>query len=234
MNLQIFGDYGTIKIYTRLIDLSKIYNLYVSQGENQIQTSVVFLPLGTVITDGAITYMPSGDFSYNNQQSTNDIIASVNNIVGTLPTMSTDLSGDFSGDLSSEVDAGSGILGGIFSLFVPDGNFFRSYFNELNGFFSDRLGILYFPFEFIVSFLQRVINIDFSEPTIIFGPYTLPLNDDFELVPEIEIDFNSYLEENNLKSLHDTYLLIVDGILIVGYINLLKKTYDEVIKNRKG
>lgn len=251
LEVQDMGSYWTIKENnSTTLKYNQIYILnvqaIVNGNEEEIEEKVIFVPPGTTISGGVITSIPSGDYSFstenatnqiieNQQQQTSDIVSSINNIIGSLPTSysSGDISGSASGDLSSGFDGGSGILGGIFGLFVPDGTFFKNYFSELSNFFSDRLGIIYFPFEFIIDFFNRVLSIDFSEPIMVLGPYTLPLNDDFELVPQITFDFNSYLEEPHLKSIHDVYLVIMDGLLIFGYIQLLRKTYEKMV-NKGG
>lgn len=70
------GSYMSISIRTRYINFNTIYSLYLKQGENELQEYVIFYPIGTTFNNGAVETIPSGDFSYNNQDATNDIINS--------------------------------------------------------------------------------------------------------------------------------------------------------------
>ena len=236
---QVETNYCNISVPTRLLEYSKLYTLtfytIIEGNEWEISENIVFFPNGTVVTNGTITSIPSGDFSYNIQDSTNDIITNQDNstqeiistisgVVGSVPDY--DLSGDTSGDSSGFI-GGSGILGGIFGLFVPKSNFFKLYINDVTNWFSDHLGLLWYPFEFTINFLNRLLTVDYSEPTLSIGPYVLPFNNDFELVPEITIRFNDFLVEEHAYQLHETYLFLVDGLIIIGIINLIHTKYDE-------
>ena len=231
----------------RLLKYSNQYQLeiisYYGDGGNNLFEDLdwfIFLPENATISGDYITSLGSGDFTTqdstnqiidNQNQNNNEIISTINNIVGNLPAVS---SGDASGDLSSGFDGGGGILGGIFSLFVPDGQFFKDYFEDLNNWFSDRLGLLYFPIELTIDFLTRCLNIDFTSQVLSIGPYVMPLNDNFELVPEIEIDFNSFLEDETVNSIHEIYLFITDGLIIFGLYRLIIKKYNNIVKNKGG
>lgn len=48
------------------------------------------------------------------------------------------------------------IKNALVSVFVPDDGYFSSWFTRLNSLLSDKLGVLYFPFEFFISFLERL------------------------------------------------------------------------------
>lgn len=168
-----------------------------------------FYPYSAVIENGVI--VDSGDTTFNNQDQS---IFIVNSIVGELP----------SGD-----KPGSGILGGIASLFIPRASFFLEYFNTFNTWLGDHLGILYAPFEIIFNLLNRIINVDFTDPMVEFGPFTLPLNDDIELINHYEYHFNDLLQDDSMAQIHDIYLIIVDGILILGLLYMVYCKYEEII-----
>lgn len=172
-----------------------------------------FYPPNAVIENGQIVSAGSGD--YTNQNQTIDIIGGV---VGELP----------SGD-----SPGSGILGGIARLFVPSSDFFLNYFNNLNDWLTNHLGFIYTPFEIVINLFQRILTIDYSNPHVEIGPYTLPLNEDFELVPKITYYFNDLLENQKFKDVYDIYLVIVDGIIYTGFVYLCYCKYEEIIGGSK-
>lgn len=221
------------------VTITSYYGDYDNPTIKSIENLFIFLPNKTDISGDQIITWVSGDSISNDtlqiignqNNNNNEIISTINNIVGNLPAIS---SGDASGDLSSGFDGGGGILGGIFSLFVPDGQFFKDYFEDLNNWFADRLGLLYFPIELTIDFLTRCLNIDFTSQVLSIGPYVMPLNDNFELVPKIEIDFNSFLEDETVNSIHEVYLFITDGLIIFGLYRLIIKKYNNIVKNKGG
>lgn len=53
-----------------------------------------------------------------------------------------------------------GFLNALKSVFIPDDGYFKSYFDDLNSFFSDKFGFLYYPFELILNVFDRFNSID--------------------------------------------------------------------------
>lgn len=146
----------------------------------------------------------------------------------------SDYSGDIivSGDSNNKDNSGTiidGILNGLLGLFIPGADFFQNYFDELNTWFSERLGLLYYPIELIIDFTDRVLAIDFDNPTLEIGPYKFPQFDNVEIVPKLTFDFNSYIENETFKWIHDTYLIIIDGLIVFGLVQLIHKKYEEVM-----
>lgn len=115
------------------------------------------------------------------------------------------------------------------SLFIPSNEFFSTYFEELNDWFSNRLGFLYYPFDLFFSLCDKFLNINFSEPIInipnIVEPFTNTV-----LIHAKEYNFNTLLENNTLKTVHDIYLVIIDAFIFIGLVMLLYKKYEEVLK----
>lgn len=113
-------------------------------------------------------------------------------------------------------------------LFIPSDEFFSSYFSDLNDWFSDRFGFLYYPLELFFDLADRFLHINFSEPIIdipdIYEPTTNTI-----LIHAAKYNFNSLLEQNSLKTAHDIYLIIVDAIIYVGLVILLYNKYEEVM-----
>lgn len=113
-------------------------------------------------------------------------------------------------------------------LFIPSNEFFSSYFSELNDWFSDRFGFLYYPLDLFFDLADRFLHINFSEPIIdipnIYEPTTNTI-----LIHATKFNFNTLLEQNSLKTAHDIYLIIVDAIIYVGLVILLYNKYEEVM-----
>lgn len=120
------------------------------------------------------------------------------------------------------------IVNGLKSLFIPADNFFSLYFDNLNNWFSDRLGFLYYPIELLFNLLDRFLNINFAEPVInipnIREPFTNVI-----LIKTTSFNFNDLLENETLKNVHDIYFIIVDAFIYIGLVGLLYRKYEEVM-----
>lgn len=120
------------------------------------------------------------------------------------------------------------IVDGLKSLFIPADDFFSLYFDELNNWFSDRLGFLYYPLELLFDLLDRFLNINFAEPVINIPDIKEPFTD-VTLIKSTSLNFNELLENETLKNVHDIYFIIVDAFIYIGLVTLLYKKYEEVM-----
>lgn len=120
------------------------------------------------------------------------------------------------------------IIDGLKSLFIPENEYFSNYFDELNNWFSDRLGFLYYPLDVLFDLLNRFLSLS-SENLVINIPEIKEPTTDTVLIKNQTFDFNTLLENEVLKNLHNIYLIIVDAIICFGVVNLLYKKYEEVI-----
>ena len=113
------------------------------------------------------------------------------------------------------------------SLFIPQDDFFNTYFEELKTWFSDRLGFLSYPLELILDLLDRILNINFEEPVINIPDIYEPTTNQ-KLLNARSYNFNSLLENNVFKTVHNFYLNLVDAVIVFGLVNLLKHKLEEV------
>lgn len=120
------------------------------------------------------------------------------------------------------------IVDGLKSLFIPADDFFGTYFEELNNWFSERLGFLYYPLELLFDLLDRFININFEEPIINIPEIKEPTTE-ITFIKATSFNFNSLLENSTFSNVHNVYLLIVDAGIYVGLVMLLMKKYEEVM-----
>lgn len=56
------------------------------------------------------------------------------------------------------------------SIFIPSEDFFTNWLDDLNEYFGDAFGILYYPFELLISFLNRVSRLNDTTTAIISVP----------------------------------------------------------------
>lgn len=113
------------------------------------------------------------------------------------------------------------------SLFIPSDEFLSTFFSDLKDWFSDRLGFLFYPFELILDILNKMLNINFSNPVFnipdVHEPFTNKL-----LIGSTTYNLNDMLENSAFKTIHDIYLVIVDAFVIFGLVNLAKRKWEEV------
>lgn len=103
-------------------------------------------------------------------------------------------------------------------------------FQELLNYFKDRFGFLTYPFEFLIDFFNRVLNINYSEPVLHIPELKEPFSNN-KILDSIDYNFNSLLENNTFSYLYNIYLIAVDFIIIVLFIFLCKKVIEEVFSN---
>lgn len=104
--------------------------------------------------------------------------------------------------------------------------------------FSDKMiawcklhfGILSYPFELVINIVGRITSINFEEP-IIYIPELKDPTTGVTFLTSTIYNLNSAVNINNTtQTLYNIYLVIVDVILIFLFINLCKKTFEEVFK----
>lgn len=122
------------------------------------------------------------------------------------------------------------LIDGLKTLFIPSDDFFSTYFEDLRDWFSDRLGFLWTPFDIIIEILEDISSINFSEPVIscpdIYEPFT-----NTKIISSFSFNFNSLLDNNTFKTVHNIYLICVDAIIIFAMIHLTHKKIEEVFSN---
>ena len=119
------------------------------------------------------------------------------------------------------------LIDAIKTLFIPSDDFFSTYFTNLQDWFSDRLGFLFYPFELVIDILNDILNIDFSEPQ-----FNIPdINEPFtgkKLISATTFNFNDLLDNSTWNTVHNIYLILVDASIVFGLVNLFHKKYEEV------
>lgn len=109
----------------------------------------------------------------------------------------------------------SSFFDNLIGIFVPESGFFSQWFSDLNDFMSDKLGFLWSPFDFFITFLNGVYSgsgasgITFPELTWIDGTV---------IIPETTIDFN-IIGGSDFNELRDKIYFATDIILLGAVIH---------------
>lgn len=117
------------------------------------------------------------------------------------------------------------LVDAIKSIFIPHDGFFQEWLDDLNKYFGETFGILYYPFQVLIDFLNRVGTLNDTGTAIIHIP---EFNLNFmgysaKVIPAYDFDFNSILVNDTYKNIHNIYLTVIDVILWLGLIYLVKK-----------
>lgn len=160
--------------------------------------------------------------SYLNPFSDNFILLKLWDFLGTLISYINPFSDNFLGKKIVE------LIGNLLkSLFVPSDEYFNDFFSDLKQWFSDRFGLLFYPFELIIDILNRITNINLSEPKFNIPEIKEPSTGKI-LFKAQNYNFNDLLSTNEFKIMHDIYFVIVDAIIIFALANLIKSKLKEV------
>lgn len=122
---------------------------------------------------------------------------------------------------------GNFIIEGLKSLFIPSDDYFKSYFDDLYEWFSDRFGFLSFPIDLLVKFSDLILSSGDVDCIL-----TLPSFDIMgeQLLYEQTFNLTDFLEENFMVVL--TALRMGSSVLLImAFVNLCGDKWDEVMKN---
>lgn len=68
------------------------------------------------------------------------------------------------------------IIQSLISVFVPEDGYFSQWFDRVNTLLADKLGVLYYPFNMIISFLNQISNSSSQSGQIVFPEVALPMD----------------------------------------------------------
>lgn len=112
----------------------------------------------------------------------------------------------------------------IIGIFVPSSEEMSELFNQLNDFFSDTFGFLYFPFEFIVKFLTVFVDsasFDSGAHYLTFPGFSI-------MGIQVWQPIKFGLLEYPVISTIFTYVRTVTGIILsVAFVNYLRSFFDK-------
>lgn len=106
----------------------------------------------------------------------------------------------------------------------------KTKFEELIDYFKQRFGFLTYPFEFIADLLNRILNINYSDPIIHIPSFNNPINNQ-KIFDGFDYNFNDLLNNAAIKNIYNIYLIAVDFIIIIGLIIFAYNTILGVFGN---
>ena len=127
---------------------------------------------------------------------------------------------------------GNFLIDGLKQLFIPSDGYFESVANDLSSFFSVRLGLLLYPFDFLVSLGDRIAGLQTGEPTCTIPEIAYTDSDDnkYVLIEGQTLNVYDLVGCNDIiVGMHQTYLTVMDGIIAFTLMALCWKRFDHII-----
>ena len=121
-----------------------------------------------------------------------------------------------------------GIINALISVFVPEDDYFSDYFNRLNTFFSERLGLLYEPIDILVRIVNAVLTADSSTASI---PIPEISWDGQTILSAQNFTFDDLLSNPSFKALQDKLHFVTSVIMVGALLALVHKKSQEVMRN---
>ena len=177
----------------------------------------------------------------------NTVIEGISNVAQNIASLPSNIAGALTSLFNKVVSAvtsigdqitdalttlGNFIIDGLKQLFIPSDGYFESVANDLSTFFSDRLGLLLYPFDFLVNLGDRIAGLQTSEPTCTIPEIAYTDSDDNKYVLIEGQTFNVYelVGRNDIIiGMHQTYLTVMDGIIAFTLMALCWKRFDHII-----
>lgn len=177
----------------------------------------------------------------------NTVIEGISNVAQNIASLPSNIASALSGLFQQVVSAvtsigdqitnalvtlGNFIIDGLKQLFIPSDGYFESVANDLSTFFSDRLGLLLYPFDFLVSLGDRIVGLQTSEPTCTIPEIAYTDSDDnkYVLIEGQTLNVYELVGRNDIIiGMHQTYLTVMDGIIAFTLMALCWKRFDHII-----
>lgn len=119
------------------------------------------------------------------------------------------------------------IITAISDILIPDGDYLSTQFQGLFKFIDEKLGFLTFPFEFIVNFLNRFLNIP-NDPVKNITVPSISLGSFGTLIHGFTFNIAEYWEKAPFKQIYDVYLLFIHAFIVFGLYKLCNRKFEEM------
>lgn len=122
---------------------------------------------------------------------------------------------------------GNFIIEGLKRLFIPSDTFFKEYFDDLYNWFSEKFGFLTIPIDILVQVLDVFTTSQKVDFIVTLPPLSIMGED---VWPEQSFNFTDFMEKD-FAFLITAVQTGTSILLILSFIDLCRKKYDEVMRN---
>lgn len=118
----------------------------------------------------------------------------------------------------------SGLINALVSVFVPEDGYFKDYFDRLNKFFSEKLGMLYAPIDMFVKLLNGIKGASGTDTGIVFPGLKW---EDTYIIPKQTISLSAYSKQ--VPEIQQKIYFVTDIIMVGAVLLLLQNKLKEVL-----
>ncbi len=122
---------------------------------------------------------------------------------------------------------GNFIIEGLKGLFIPSDEYFKSYFDDLYEYFSDRFGFLSFPIDLLVRLIDLFMNSSDTDCVLVLP--ALEISGE-QLMTEQSFNLTEFLEQHFGFVLSSIRMVTSIG-LIMAFVHLCQDKWNEVMRN---
>lgn len=130
--------------------------------------------------------------------------------------------------LTSITDFFGSFFENLIGIFVPEDGYFSGWFDRVNNLLSDKLGMLYAPFDLVISTLQAIYNADSTESGI---PFPGIRWEDTWLIEPFTFTFASL--GDSFDDLRDKVYFATDTVLVFTFLMLLQSKVKLILEGHE-
>lgn len=170
---------------------------------------------------------PASESEINSQKvETND--SQANESLDNVEQSSQSTADNTSGILSKITDFFGSFFENLIGIFVPEDGYFSGWFNRVNTLLSDKLGMLYAPFDLVISTLQAIYSSSTTESGI---PFPGIKWEDTWLVEPFTFTFASL--GSDFDDLRDKVYFATDTVLVLTFLMLLQSKVKLILEGHE-
>lgn len=122
---------------------------------------------------------------------------------------------------------GNFIIEGLKKLFIPSDEYFKSYFDDLYSWFSERFGFLSFPIDLLLVVIDIFVNSSQTDCVLVLPSFTIMEN---LLWPEMSFNLTEFLN-TNFSFLVVAIKTVTSIYLVMAFVQLCEEKWNEVMMN---
>lgn len=113
--------------------------------------------------------------------------------------------------------------------FGVNSGYLNDWFSRMNMLFSEQFGFLAYPFTWILTFLQRLVEYQDTGHYIISWPDIAVPNFDTNIISAGSFDLATLLKNSTIATFHDLYFTCLNGLIILSFLNLCMNKINSVL-----
>ena len=122
---------------------------------------------------------------------------------------------------------GNFIIEGLKKLFIPSDEYFKAYFDDLYGWFSERFGFLSFPIDLLLEVIDIFANSSQTDCVLVLPSFTIMDN---LLWPEMSFNLTEFLD-TNFSFVVVAIKTVTSIYLVMAFVQLCEEKWNEVMMN---